>query len=94
LNIVIRTILVNRKEASIGAGGPIVALSGPECEYDEMLLKARAPINVVAKFENQSYSCHSRNGGGVDRYFVPGSRRVPECKSFHIPFYMKYCECD
>lgn len=60
LNIVIRTILVNRKKASVGAGGAIVSLSGPECEYDEMILKARAPINAVAEFESQSNLCHSR----------------------------------
>ncbi|XP_057850165.1 aminodeoxychorismate synthase, chloroplastic isoform X1 [Cryptomeria japonica] len=59
LNVVIRTIVVNREEASIGAGGAIVALSDPEDEYEEMVLKARAPMNAVTEFENCSNFYHS-----------------------------------
>ncbi|KAL1150236.1 hypothetical protein V6Z11_A10G243500 [Gossypium hirsutum] len=36
--------------ATIGAGGAIVALSDPEKEYEEMVLKTRAPANAVMEF--------------------------------------------
>lgn len=51
LNIVIRTLVFSEGEVCIGAGGAVTALSDPEAEYEEMLLKTRAPIRAMAKFE-------------------------------------------
>ncbi|HKI67783.1 MAG TPA: aminodeoxychorismate synthase component I [Solirubrobacterales bacterium] len=42
LSVAIRTIVLDGACARIGAGGAIVALSDPEEEYEEMLLKASA----------------------------------------------------
>ncbi|QCE07954.1 para-aminobenzoate synthetase [Vigna unguiculata] len=51
LNIVIRTVILHESEASIGAGGAIIALSNPEDEYEEMVLKTRAPSRAVMHFD-------------------------------------------
>ena len=47
LNIVIRTAAMTPHGISIGTGGAIVALSSPEEEYEEMLLKAKAVVKAV-----------------------------------------------
>jgi para-aminobenzoate synthetase len=53
LNIVIRTIVLRvgggAKTTTIGAGGAIVMQSDPQEEFDEMLLKARAPMAAIAR---------------------------------------------
>jgi para-aminobenzoate synthetase len=53
LSIVIRTIVMRRsagtKSTTIGAGGAIVMQSDPSEEFDEILLKARAPMAAIAR---------------------------------------------
>jgi para-aminobenzoate synthetase len=49
LNIVIRTIVLRPGATTIGAGGAIVMQSDPEEEFDEILLKARAPMSAIAQ---------------------------------------------
>jgi para-aminobenzoate synthetase len=47
LSIVIRTAVRWRDELTVGAGGAIVLDSDPLAEYDEMLLKAMAPLQAL-----------------------------------------------
>ncbi|MGK6310787.1 aminodeoxychorismate synthase component I [Variovorax sp. DT-64] len=47
LNIVIRTIVCAGERVSIGAGGAIIALSDPDAEVKEVVLKSRAPWQVL-----------------------------------------------
>jgi para-aminobenzoate synthetase len=47
LSIVIRTIVVAGESARVGAGGAVVALSDPDDEVAEMLLKARASLDAL-----------------------------------------------
>jgi para-aminobenzoate synthetase len=53
LSIVIRTIVLRggggAKTTTIGAGGAIVMQSDPADEFDEILLKARAPMAAIAR---------------------------------------------
>lgn len=47
LNIVIRTLVLNGSELTIGTGGAITALSDPDEEYAEMVLKVRALMRTL-----------------------------------------------
>jgi para-aminobenzoate synthetase len=52
LSIVIRTIVMRaggHGKTTIGAGGAIVIQSDPKEEFDEILLKARAPMSAIAR---------------------------------------------
>jgi para-aminobenzoate synthetase len=49
LSIVIRTIVLRPGRTTIGAGGAIVMQSDAEDEFDEILLKARAPMAAIAR---------------------------------------------
>ncbi|HEY4452505.1 MAG TPA: aminodeoxychorismate synthase component I [Solirubrobacteraceae bacterium] len=49
LSIVIRTIVMRPGATTIGAGGAIVMQSDAEQEFDEVLLKARAPMRAIAR---------------------------------------------
>jgi len=49
LNIVIRTIVMRPGATTIGAGGAIVMQSDPQEEFEEILLKARAPMSAIAR---------------------------------------------
>lgn len=47
LSVVIRTLVCTPTSASLGVGGAIVALSDPEAEFEETLVKARALIAAL-----------------------------------------------
>ncbi|TQS18803.1 aminodeoxychorismate synthase component I [Microbispora hainanensis] len=47
LSIIIRTLVATRDRVSFGVGGAIVALSDPEEEFEETVVKSRAMITAV-----------------------------------------------
>ena len=47
LNIVIRTIVIEGRQATLGVGGAIVMQSDAEDEYQEIVLKGRAPMQAI-----------------------------------------------
>ena len=46
-SVVIRTLVVQGDRLSLGTGGAIVALSSPEAEFDEIVLKGEVLVRTV-----------------------------------------------
>jgi para-aminobenzoate synthetase len=59
LSIVIRTVVLREGRTTIGAGGAIVMQSDPVDEFDEILLKAKAPMAAIARTVTGSDSSES-----------------------------------
>ncbi|WP_205571416.1 aminodeoxychorismate synthase component I [Streptomyces sp. YIM 130001] len=52
LSIVIRTIVATEDAATIGVGGAVIALSDPDDEVQEMLLKARTTLRALRQAQS------------------------------------------
>lgn len=61
LNIVIRTIVCSPHSTSIGIGGAITALSDPDLEFEETLLKAKALIQTLTTSSGRHSTDYMRN---------------------------------
>jgi para-aminobenzoate synthetase len=68
LNITIRTAILTPHQTSIGIGGGIVALSDPEMEFQEILLKAKALIHAMVLTMHGSFE--------TDGYYILGEKTM------------------
>jgi para-aminobenzoate synthetase len=73
LSIVIRTVVMRPGETTIGAGGAIVIQSDAEEEFDEILLKARAPMSAIAQAVTGSDSADAWRVELEPRHAMPGA---------------------
>jgi len=65
LSIVIRTIICSPEGVTVGVGGAIVALSNPQDELEEMILKSKALVSVLEETAlNQIPPSKSASVGG------------------------------
>lgn len=61
LNIVIRSIICREQSLEIGVGGAIIALSDPEVEYAEILVKGEALMKSIAKYKTGNQDAYQLN---------------------------------
>jgi para-aminobenzoate synthetase len=64
LSVAIRSIVIDGDRATIGTGGAVVLESEAEREYEEMLLKAMAPLRAIdPRLDPRRYPCPTSAGG-------------------------------
>ena len=69
LNIVIRTVVADPDGLSIGCGGAITYLSDPAGEFDELLLKAWAPMRAIALAASGQQDNYQLEGASMGALF-------------------------
>lgn len=67
LSMVIRTLVHQDGSLELGVGGAVIALSDADGEFEELLVKARAPMRAVARCA----------GGDAEAWRIPGERSPP-----------------
>jgi para-aminobenzoate synthetase len=77
LSIVIRTIVATPGELQFGVGGAIIALSDPEGEFEETMVKARNLMRAVSATASPAHADQGVSGSAIPVAEVGLALQIP-----------------